>query len=50
MIIRHCCVWYNIKSPVDQAMWREERLKVYTLGFVESIESYKPMNDNKRNK
>jgi hypothetical protein len=43
--VRHR-VWYNIKSPVDRDMWREERLKVYTPGFVESIESYRPTKYN----
>jgi len=35
-------VWYNIQGPVDSALWLADRAKVYTPGFIESIETYKP--------
>lgn len=35
-------VSYNLHSPIDLASWQTDRTQVYTAGFVESIESYKP--------
>ena len=39
--VRHR-VWVNIQPPFYSAMWRRDRMEVYTPGFVEAIESYKP--------
>lgn len=33
-------VWLNIQSPVESAIWRNDREHVYTRGFVEAIETY----------
>ena len=35
-------VWTNMQGPVPSAIWRRDRDKLYTRGFVESVESYRP--------
>ena len=38
--------WRNITaSTVNQELWREDRISVYTPGFVEEIESYQPPDE-----
>ena len=35
-------VWANIQTPVTMAMWKADRAEIYTSGFVDAVESYRP--------
>jgi hypothetical protein len=32
----------NIQSPADRALWEEDKHRVYTSGFVGTVDAYKP--------
>jgi len=35
-------VWANIQPPAERALWEEDKHRVYTSGFVDTVEAYRP--------